>query len=239
MAIALVGILGTDLKLVFRRLGKSPGFAATVILTLAIGIGANTAVFSVLKSVLFKPLPYPKPNQLVAVRLIASGAQGWRTSPVASASRLPCISPSPSRTGRFNRLACGSGAQQMSPASASHTKSTLPRSPTVCCKRSVCRLSWAVGSCRPPESAWSENRSAQLRLLAAPLRWRPVGHWMQYPDRFAAAEIVGVMPQGFRLVADFDVMAPLAFDRNTKSCWFRFSRHRTAQARNPDCASRC
>ena len=43
----LVESIGTDLKLVFRRLGKSPGFAATVILTLAIGIGANTAVFSV------------------------------------------------------------------------------------------------------------------------------------------------------------------------------------------------
>src|SRR5258708_3674228 len=68
--------IGRDLKLVFRRLGKSPGFAATVILTLAIGIGANTAVFSVLNSVLFKPLPYPKPNQLVAVRLIAPGAAG-------------------------------------------------------------------------------------------------------------------------------------------------------------------
>src|SRR5271169_22695 len=68
--------IGTDLKLVFRRLGKSPGFATTVILTLAIGIGANTAVFSVLNSVLFKPLPYPNPEQLVAVRLIAPGAAG-------------------------------------------------------------------------------------------------------------------------------------------------------------------
>ena len=68
--------LGTDLKLVFRRLGKSPGFAATVVLTLAIGIGANTAVFSVLNSVLFKPLPYPEAEQLVAVHLIAPGAAG-------------------------------------------------------------------------------------------------------------------------------------------------------------------
>ena len=58
----VVESLGSDLKLVFRRLGKSPGFAATVILTLAIGIGANTAVFSVLNSVLFKPLPYPLPD---------------------------------------------------------------------------------------------------------------------------------------------------------------------------------
>jgi MacB-like periplasmic core domain len=72
----LVESLGTDLKLVFRRLGKSPGFAATVILTLAIGIGANAAVFSVLNSVLFKPLPYPESDQLVAVHLTAPGAAG-------------------------------------------------------------------------------------------------------------------------------------------------------------------
>ena len=54
-----VEIILSDLKLTLRRLRKAPGFAATVILTLAIGIGANTAVFSVVNSVLLKPLPYP------------------------------------------------------------------------------------------------------------------------------------------------------------------------------------
>ncbi len=65
-----------DLKQVCRRLGRSPGFAITVVLTLAIGIGANTAVFSVLNSVLLRPLPYPEPEQLVALRLNAPGATG-------------------------------------------------------------------------------------------------------------------------------------------------------------------
>src|ERR1700691_2203782 len=68
--------MGTDLKMVLRRLRKSPGFAATVLLTLAIGIGANAAVLSVLNSVLFKPLPYPESEQLLALRLIAPGAAG-------------------------------------------------------------------------------------------------------------------------------------------------------------------
>ena len=68
--------LFVDLKHVFRRLGRSPGFAITVVLTLAIGIGANTAVFSVLNSVLLRPLPYPEPQELVSLHLNAPGAPG-------------------------------------------------------------------------------------------------------------------------------------------------------------------
>jgi putative ABC transport system permease protein len=56
-----------DLKFVFRQFRKAPGFSATAVLMLAFGIGATTAIFSIVEGVILRPLPFPNSDRLVVL----------------------------------------------------------------------------------------------------------------------------------------------------------------------------
>ena len=93
------------LKHVFRRFALAPTFTTIALVTLALGIGANTAIFSAVNAVLLRPLPFPQPDRLVSIRIdhdqrnihnafgpypdIADWRQQSRSLPVSAPERQP------------------------------------------------------------------------------------------------------------------------------------------------------
>jgi putative ABC transport system permease protein len=206
----------SDCNLVFRRLRKSPAFAATVVLTLAIGIGANTAVFSVLNSVLLRPLPYPEPEQLVSLHLVAPGASGLAdfAAGLRLSSSMYFTFTEQNRT--FQSMGVWSvGTANVTGLAQPHEVHTASITGGVLETLRVPPLlgRWLLHADQNPYGAKSVVLS--------------YGYWQRRfgGDRSVIGtmidvdsqpwQIVGVMPRDFRLVdADFDLLLPLAFDRN-------------------------
>jgi predicted permease len=203
-----------DMKHVCRRLGRSPGFAITVVLTLAIGIGANTAVFSVLNSVLIRPLPYPDPQQLVSLHLNAPGAPGlaeFRDELRLSASMYLTFAA-------HNRAFQSVGVWL--PGTASITGIAQPEQ-----VNTALITDGILQTLNVPAAAgqWltakdQHPRGAQRVMLSYGYWQRRFGGDPSVVGRTISVdsqprEIAGVMPRGFKVVNyDFDLMVPLAFD---------------------------
>ncbi|MGA2649595.1 MAG: ABC transporter permease [Terracidiphilus sp.] len=203
-----------DLKLTLRRLWKSPGFAVTVLLTLAIGIGANTAVFSVLNSVLLRPLPYPEAQELVALHLNAPGAPG-----LAEFRNELRLSPSMYLTfAAHNRSFQSMGVWL--PGTVSITGLAQPE------QVKTAQISGGVlETLNVPalEGQWlgaaDQDSHGLGRVMLSYGYWQRrfggdpgvVGRSIMVNSQ--TRMIAGVMPRGFKVVNyDFDLLIPLAFD---------------------------
>ncbi len=90
--------LGQDLRFAFRQLRKAPGFTLTVVLTLALGIGATTAIFSLVEGILLRPLPFSNPDRLV---LLGDHLEGGSSATPVTAREIATYSTS---TNAFSSL---------------------------------------------------------------------------------------------------------------------------------------
>jgi len=214
--IGFLDAMARDARHGLRALRKSPTFTIVALLTLAIGIGANTAVFSVVNGVLLNPLRYPKPEQLVALRQLAPGAAG-----LASFSDGLLLSPSMYFTySEQNRSFQSLGV--WSPGTANVTGLGEPEQVRAIAVSDGVLQALAVP---PVAGRWF---SPADQVPRGPERvMLSYGYWQRHFGGARSAigrdltvdsrprEIVGVMPREFRFLnQDFDLIAPLAFDRS-------------------------
>src|SRR5208282_2603698 len=204
-----------DVRYGLRMLGRNPVFTVVGLLTIAIGIGANAAVFSVVNSVLLKPLNYPKAEELVSLHQVAPGAAG-----LADFENGLFLSPSMYFTyAGQNRSFQSLGVWDTGTANV--TGLAEPEQVRVVDVSDGVLQALDVA---PEVGRWF---SAADQVPNGPARvMLSYGYWQRRfgADRSAIGrnilvdsrplEIIGVMPQGFRFVdTEFDLIEPFQFDR--------------------------
>ena len=191
-----------DLRYGFRMLKKSPGFTLVAFFTLALGIGATTAIFSVMYEVLLRPLPYENPNQIV--RLWEADARGHRmrfTDPNFEDIRSKSHSLQGLAEYRALPESVSGGSEPTRVTVATVSRDFFP----------LMRVRPALGRSFSPDDQG---------FGAAPTALVSYGYWQQYLGSAAdlsavkltiedhAASVIGVLPPGFRFPDDSSIWMP-------------------------------
>ncbi|MGH9840157.1 MAG: ABC transporter permease [Blastocatellia bacterium] len=198
-----------DLRFGVRMLGKNPGFAFVAVFTLALGIGANSAIFSVVNAVLLRPLPYRDPDRLVAAShyrrvtdhhaVLSPDFQNWRAQSqsfeqIAAYTSGAVGTADLSGGGEPERLTAGLVTANLFP--------TLGVPP-------------ALG--RGFTTAEDQPNSAPVVILSHKLWQRRFGGDPQLIGRAITLNgqsrtVIGIMPPGFQFPAELDLWLPLALE---------------------------
>ena len=218
---------------VLRSLARMPGFTGVAVLTLAIGIGANTAIFSVIEGVLLKPLPYPRSDELVVARSRRARRQPRR----APAPRRSCTSPI-ARTAACSRTS-GSGT----PAPSSVTGLAEPEEVrTLFVTDGVLPMLGVQPMLGRLFSRADDTPGRPETVVLTAGYWRSkfggdpsaIGRTLMLDGQ--PREIIGVLPDSFRFLdRDVSLVLPFRFDRS-KVFLGQFSYHgaRAAEAGRDD-----
>jgi putative ABC transport system permease protein len=194
-----------DIRYALRQLRKSPGFTLTVTLTLALGIGANTAMFSIIRAVLLKPLPFRDPARLVLARCTMGGA----LNPMVSA---PDYYDYREQANDFE----GFSAVLPIPQKATITGDAEPERVTF---TYIAHDLFQTLGVNPTAGRWftaGEGKPGAPNVVIVSERFarrrfgtpgKAVGTSFQING--TSYEVVGVMPASFHFLDDFDAWAPM------------------------------
>ncbi len=214
-----IGTVWQDIRFGVRTLLKSPAFTVVAVVSLALGIGANTAIFSVVNGVLLRPLPYPEPDRIVDV---------WHTPPQASfpGQRIFSVSPAnyldwKQQSRSFEQMAIyqyagfslsnGGEPIRVTGAAVSSDLFSVLRSP--------------VGRGRIFSAEEEQPGRDQVVVLGHGLWQRAFGASPDIVGRTVTLNsrgytVIGVMPEGFEFPEEAELWVPLAWgaeERQTRS----------------------
>jgi putative ABC transport system permease protein len=200
-----------DLRHTMRMLLRAPGFVAVVVLTLAIGIGANTAIFSVVRSVLLRPLPFPESGRIVRI------FDHWNQSPRGSVS-VPEILDFRVQVDQLQQISAyiysgGNVTGDGTPERITMGQGTASLFPMLGVQPALGRVFTSEEDQEGHEQValltygfWQRRYGGDSRVL---------GRTLRIDGR--TYTVVGVLPAGFQLGVDVQLWVPLSFDPALRS----------------------
>ena len=208
-----MGVFGDRFRQVVRRLGRSPMFTAITLITLAVAVGANTVIFSVIEGVLLKPLPYPEADRLVGVWHNAPGLQGM--DHLNMAPFLYFIDREQSKTIEDVGVFTGDSLSVTGIGEPEHVRGldvTQGVLPLLRVKPALGRLfTQADDTPGSPDTILISNAYWRQRFGASDA---VIGRMVTIDGK--PRQVIGVLPKGFHFLdrEDDAIILPLQFDRN-------------------------